>query len=276
MEVREEQISLFTRRGERSRCEQCEEAEIANWLIPYSRRCLPVWWERKETDTEREKATLRQYFDDRFPLPDLGTLREFGSWASVAATIDRKILILTGYNPASTVFNAEKWDAYKAKLVSAPFWITKTSRTRNVQITENNLSKTLDAVEDLIKSVVSQDSYERIIEGVKKLATVATSSVDKLQKESFMEQGVISSKEGKLYVGQLRTVVEMRYTEQCGGYQQLEQKIDIEEFHCILDYDKCIRNARILYSWDFNDITNWEGEGNATNVFPNENPAWNQ
>ncbi|MDK2459594.1 hypothetical protein QHH11_10670 [Aphanizomenon sp. PH219] len=137
-----------------------------------------------------------------------------------------------------------------------------------------SLKGAVDAVEDIAVAFVSAGSIGAIIEGIKKIGQLAVENEGKTNKESFQEQGVTSEKNGLLYVGQIRTSVEMTY-KSGKGYQQSRQSLIINSFHAVLDFDKCKRSAATLLDWDFNDIEEWENSGNSQHQQPNNSPAWN-
>lgn len=254
-----------------------EATELAYWLTPLPELQLESYalYRAGAGDKSHELGTIRQFApDSATPLPDLGPLKKFGSWASVAATIDRKAIQLSGYNPAATEFDEVKWEAYKQKLSTAPFWTTKTTRLRQAEIASLSLKGAVDAVEDIAVAFVSAGSIGAIIEGIKKIGQLAVENEGKTNKESFQEQGVTSEKNGLLYVGQIRTSVEMTY-KSGKGYQQSRQSLIINSFHAVLDFDKCKRSAATLLDWDFNDIEEWENSGNSQHQQPNNSPAWN-
>ena len=226
-------------------------------------------------DQSEDKGTGNSWGTDGSRLPELGPLRSMGSWQSVAATIVRKSQQIAGFDPIQTEFNPMSWAGYLDKLSTAPFWITTSSQNREVRISALSLSKTIDAIEDIIKTIASEPMFNSVVTSIKKIATVAINSEGKKQKDNMQLQGLISIKASKMIVANIWTSVQMEY-KSGKGYEQLTQELNVQRWYGQLDFDKCKRSAQTILSWDKTDVEEWEKGTSSAKEIPNESPAWNQ
>ncbi len=203
----------------------------------------------------------------------MGPLEKLGSWPNVAAVLDRKALSISGFNPASTVFDETKWEAYLYKFSTLPFFTTTSKTDRNTSITELSLKGAIGAIFDLVENIVAGAQIETIVTSVKKIAELAMTNKERTQKDNYQKQGLISIKESILTLAFLKCSVEMKYQEG-KGYQQLTQVINIFQFSGRLDFEKCKRSANQILSWDQTDVDGWEQNTGSSNLVPNSCQAW--
>ncbi len=253
-----------------------EAFELAMWLTPFdSSRSLVVPKNRALGDDESvDQAVGNDFASDGSALPDLGPLEKLGSWPNVAAVLDRKALSISGFNPASTVFDETKWEAYLYKFSTLPFFTTTSKTDRNTSITELSLKGVIGAIFDLVENIVAGPQIETIVTSIKKIAELAMTNKERTQKDNYQKQGLISIKESILTLAFLKCSAEMKYQEG-KGYQQLTQIINIYQFSGRLDFEKCKRSAHQILSWDQTDVDEWEKNTGSSNLVPNSCPAWN-
>ncbi len=113
-----------------------EAIELEYWLTPFPSSQII----RSNTDGDEELGVGNQPSNDGSQLPELGPLSEFGSWESVASTIDKKVLEVSNFNPVSTVFDSEGWEFYKRKFWTTPFFSIREGGERHVRISSLSLS----------------------------------------------------------------------------------------------------------------------------------------
>ncbi|NEO30924.1 MAG: hypothetical protein F6K36_10935 [Symploca sp. SIO3C6] len=251
------------------RLARIEAAEIARWLTPIPRIDVPVL-----ADGQGEDQGVGNHFsDDGSLLPDLGPLTDFGSWASVLSTIDKRSLTTSGFNPADPNFDMNAWLAYADKFGTNPFFLNIQNQFRRNEISSTSLSGAIDAVEDMLHSFVTENTFDAIVTSIKKIAQLAVENESQTQKDNYQQQGVISTLESKMYGGYFRTSVEMTY-KSGKGYEQLTQTVEVLKIQGTLDFDKCKRHADTIREWDREGIGDW-GVNTSSNPFPpNDSPAW--
>lgn len=203
----------------------------------------------------------------------MGPLRSLENWQSVAAVIERKIQQLSSFEPTNKVFDEITWQNYAYKFTTMPFLLSKTTQRREVNISSLSLSKAIDAVEDIILAIATQNTYLAVATSFKKIGQLALENQGATQKDNFQQQGVLSVKSSLLYVGYLRATVEMTY-KSGEAYESLTQKIIIDNFSGSLDFEKCKRDSKTLLSWDGSDINEWMQNTSSANSLPNNSPAW--
>jgi hypothetical protein len=255
-----------------------EAFELAMWLAPLNldpRRSLVLPNNRDlGADESVDQAIGNDFASDGSPLPDLGPLAVLGSWPAVAAVLDRKALQLSGFNPASTVFDETKYEGYLYKFSTLPFFTSTSNTNRNIEISEVSLAGAVAAIFDLVQNIVTGPQIDGIVTSIKKIAELAMTNKEKTQKDNYQKQGVISIKDSKLTMAFLKCGVEMQYVEG-KGYRQLKQRILIYQFYGLLDFEKCKRSALQILSWDRSDVDEWEKNTGSFNEIPNDSPAWN-
>ena len=180
---------------------------------------------------------------------------------------------LSSFQPTNKVFDEFIWQNYAYKFSTMPFLLSKTTQRREVNISSLSLSKAVDAIEDIILTIATQNTYKAVQTSFKKIAQLALDNKTLAQKDNFQQQGVLSVKSSLLYVGYFRTSVEMVYKEG-KGYEQLTQKIMIDSFYGSLDFEKCKREANTLLSWDGSDVDEWATNTSSQPFAPNTSPAW--
>ncbi|NER29980.1 MAG: hypothetical protein F6J89_20760 [Symploca sp. SIO1C4] len=244
---------------------------MAYWLAPLPKVNFP-----KKTPIANfsEDQGIGHYFStDESNLPDLGPLADFGSWESVASTIERQIWQMSGFNPSDTEFDEEKWEQYEHTFLSAPFWLETDSQYEEAEISSLSLKPAVDKVTDMLSSIVSEDTLDAIVTSIKKIAQLAMENKGLEQKDNYKQQGVISIKSGSLYSGFVRTTVAMIY-KTGKGYEQLTQDLTIRKLHGSLDFDACKEYSDIIHEWDRHDIGEWTTVANSYPYPPNNSPAW--
>ena len=210
---------------------------------------------------------------DGSALPDLGSLSTFGSWESVASTIVHKAVTLSGFNPGSADFDPVAWNNFLHKFATIPFFLTYTFDNRDASISKISLQKGVDAISDLVENIMTPANFQGIVTTIKKIATLALENQGQTQKNSNQQVGVLSRHDKTLYLGAVRTQVEMEYKSGKGGYEPLQQTLTIYRGYGVLDFDKCIRNAKTLIKWD-SLVNAWVRNTSSYAVSPNGSPAW--
>ncbi|WP_438016864.1 hypothetical protein WMF18_39715 [Sorangium sp. So ce315] len=257
-----------------------EALDIASWLIPAPviphemLTTLKLSGGRALDDVSEDSGTGNTFGGDGSILPDLGPLKSLGSWPSVGSTIVHKVEQLTGFNPASTDFNPTSWNAFLQKFSTMPFFLNFTSDSRVASISSLSLDQAVGAVDDLLKAFTTENTFNAVVTSIKKIAQLALENKGQTQKNNFQQQGVLSVKESQLYIGTIRTIVEMKY-KSGKGYEQLTQEISVYRGFGVLDFSKCIRQHEILEGWDGQNVEEWEKGTASAPVPPNQSPAWN-
>lgn len=208
----------------KNRSEYQEAQELATWLTPVQiSPALQNKYQQRDGLGEDQGAGAISGSDGS-RLPDLGLLASFDNWLSVASTILYKASTLSGWNPASTTFNADAWNAYLAKVGTIPFFLMTDSKSRDVNISSTSLKATIDAVSDMIQAISTGDLFNGVVTSIQKIATVAVENKGQTQKDNQQTQGVLSVKASNLYVGCFWTSISMEY-KSGKGYEQLNQSI---------------------------------------------------
>jgi len=258
------------------RLARSEGIEMACWLTPLpdldSKLLFKVLTE-VEPIRDSMVITGNAFETDESILPDLGPLSSLGKWEAVAATMDKKVQLLSGFEPTVTDFDEIIWQNYAYKFSTMPFLLSKTTQRREISISSLSLSEIIDAIEDMILAVATENTFNAIIDSIKKMFQVAIESEGSEEKTFYTQQGIISGKSSLLYVGYLRATVEMTY-KSGEAYESLTQKIIIDNFSGSLDFEKCKRDSRTLLSWDGSDINEWMQNTSSANSLPNNSPAW--
>ncbi|MFT2015982.1 hypothetical protein ACMA1D_09090 [Streptomyces sp. 796.1] len=224
-------------------------------------------------DSDHEAGVGNAYGGDSRGLPSLGPLEPFGSWQSVAATILRKAEHSAGFDHSSTVFDPVQWVTFRDQFETMPFLTGITDDSYVAAISALSLRPAISAVTELIGGLVTSDTLTAVINSIKKIGQLAVENERREQKNSNVQQGVLTVVRGELRLGLLRTTVQMVYRSG-KGYEQLNQKITVNRLFGSLDYDKCIRNAGTLLEWDRRDVDEWVN-GTCSFPFPrNTSPAW--
>ncbi|MED7949758.1 hypothetical protein [Streptomyces sp. BE303] len=253
-----------------------EAVEIALWATPSPRPDISKIPElAPRDDTSIDQAVGNNAAGDGTVLPDLGPLSSFGSWESVASTIVHKAESLSGFNPGATDFDIVIWNEYLRKFSTMPFILGFNATNRTASISSLSLDKGVDAVEDLIKNIMTPANFEGVVTAIKKIAQLALENKGKTQKESNQQAGVLSRHEKRLYLGAVRTAVEMEY-KSGKGYEQLTQTLTVYRGYGELDFDKCKRSANTLLEWDRRNVDEWVDDTASAPKKPNESPAWNK
>ncbi|MFC9251176.1 hypothetical protein [Amycolatopsis thailandensis] len=223
---------------------------------------------------DQETGVGNAYEGDGSGLPALGPLASFGSWQSVAATILRKTGDSAGFDQSSTLFGILRWIIFELQFKTMPFLANIVSDSRSVSISSLSLSPAISAVTNLLGGLVTPVALKGIIDSLKKIGQLAVENRGHEEKNSNVQQGVLTVVNGEVRLGLLRTTVWMKY--RTGkGYQQLNQQITVSRLFGSLDYDKCIRNADTLLAWDGQDVDGWVRGASSNPYPPNTSPAWN-
>ncbi|MET7357238.1 hypothetical protein ABZS76_02195 [Streptomyces sp. NPDC005562] len=223
----------------------------------------------------QEKGVGNSYGTDDSELPDLGPLASFGSWQSVAATILRKAEESAGFDPSSTEFDLGEWVSLEWQFRYMPFLTDIVDDSRSASISSLSLLPAIEAVYYSIEfdGVVPMDAFDGIVTSIKKIGQLAVEHEGQPEKNSNVQQGVLTVVRGDLRLGLLRTTVRMEY--RTGkGYQHLNQDITVSRLNGSLDYDKCKRNADELLEWDGQDVDDWVNGACSSRYPPNTSPAW--
>jgi hypothetical protein len=224
-------------------------------------------------DSNQETGVGNAYGGDNSGLPGLGPLESFGSWQSVAATILRKTQDSAGFDQSSTLFDLIRWIIFELQFRTMPFLTNITGDSRSVSISSLSLSPAISAVTDLVGGLVTSDALTGVINSLKKIGQLAVENKGQQEKNSNVQQGVLTVVNGDLRLGRLRTTVQMEY-KTGKGYQQLNQQITVSRLFGSLDYDMCIRNAETLLKWDGQDVDGWVNGASSSPYPPNTSPAW--
>ncbi|MER0243585.1 hypothetical protein AAHZ94_16500 [Streptomyces sp. HSW2009] len=251
-----------------------EALEVAMWQAPAPRPDEAARAAIALVDSDgNDQAVGNKVVGDGSSLPDLGPLSNFGSWETVAVTILHKAATISDFNPESEVYDPVAWNNYLQKFSTLPFFLSYTSDTRNASISLLSLEKGVSAVSDLLQNIVTEQNRTDIVETIKKVAQLAVESDGQPQKQSNVQVGLVSRHAGQLYVGVVRTTVEMQY-KSGKGYEPLSQTLDIGRGYGVLDFEKCKRSTSKLLEWDHRSVDEWErGTGSAQKP-PNQSPAW--
>ncbi|MFE4515851.1 hypothetical protein ACFRMQ_16865 [Kitasatospora sp. NPDC056783] len=252
-----------------------EALEIAIWA---EGRPAPLWETLEKLgllgdDSHQETGVGNTYGWDSSGLPGLGPLAPFGSWQSVAATILRKAEDSAGFDQSSTEFDVIRWINFRDQFETMPFLADITEDSHGASISSLSLRPVISAVTNLVGGLVTSDTLTGIINSIKKIAELAVQNKGRQQKNSNVQQGVLTVVNGDLRLGLLRTTVQMEY-KTGKGYQQLNQQVTVSRLFGSLDYDKCVRNAETLLEWDGRDVHDWVN-GASSSPYPlNTSPAW--
>ncbi|MEV5887328.1 hypothetical protein AB0L74_32560 [Streptomyces sp. NPDC052020] len=252
---------------------QREAMELELWKMPPPQPDAATMSKLSQLASKSEQVTGNQPAGDDDPVPDLGPLQAFKTWDSVASTIWHKAATSTNFQPASTTFDPVAWTAFINKLGTFPMFLRWVTDNRQVVISSTSVSQAVSAVDDLVKNFVTETDYKGILTSLQKMATLAMNNEGQDEKDSQQQAGVISHYQGKLYVGAVRTAVEMRY-KKGKGYEQLTQNLSIFRGYGVLDFDGCKRHADELFKWDGQSLSEWAGDSNSANEQPNQSPAW--
>jgi hypothetical protein len=253
-----------------------EAVEIALWQMPSPKPDAATMSLLSQFDSESdEQAVGNKAAGDGSSLPDLGPLADFRSWESLASTIVHKAVSVSGFNPGSAKFDPGAWENFLTKFSTIPLFLRYTSDHREASISKVSLEKAVDAVADLVQNIMTPEDFQGIVTTMKKIGTLALENAGQKQKNSNQQVGVLSRHNKNLYLGAVRTVVEMEY-KSGKGYEQLQQTLTIYRGYGVLDFDKCIRHARTLLEWDRDDVPEWEQKTASARKPPNESPAWNK
>ncbi|KZB86008.1 hypothetical protein [Amycolatopsis regifaucium] len=252
-----------------------EALEVALWQTPFPELEAVAADVRSRFDSDsNDQAVGNKAGGDGSSLPDLGPLSKFGSWESVASTIVHKSVTLSKFNPGSANFDPVAWNNFLYKFSTIPFFLTYTYDNRNASISKISLEKGVNAVSDLVENIMTPENFQGIVTTIKKIATLALENEGQKQKNSNQQVGVLSRHNQNLYLGAVRTEVEMEY-KSGKGYEQLQQTLKVYRGYGVLDFEKCKRNAETLLKWDGKDVEEWENETASAPKPPNQSPAWN-
>lgn len=193
----------------------------------------------------------------------------------MAATILRKAEDSAGFDPSSTEFDLSEWISLEWQFKHIPFLTNIIDDSRYASISALSLSPAIEAVYYSIEfdGVVPMDAFDDIITSIKKIGQLAVQNKGQQEKNSNMQQGVLTVVHGDLRLGLLRTAVQMEY-KTGKGYQHLNQEITVSRLNGNLDYDKCKRNADKLLEWDGQDVNDWVNGAASSHYPPNTSPAW--
>jgi hypothetical protein len=254
-----------------------EAVEIALWQMPSPKPDAATMSTLSQFDSgSSDQAVGNDVAGDGSSLPDLGPLsKKFEWWESVASTIAHKAVTISGFNPGSPYFDPVTWNNYISKFSTIPFFLTYTSDYRTASISKVSLKNAVDAVSDLVKNIMTPENFEGIVTTLQKIATLAIENEGQTQKNSNQQLGVLSRHAGKLYLGVVRTEVEMQY-KSGKGYEQLQQTLNVYRGYGDLDFSMCRGHADTLFEWGFKNVDDWAGEPASASKPPNDSPAWNQ
>jgi hypothetical protein len=155
-----------------------------------------------------------------------------------------------------------------------PFWLQTLKQDRTVRISSLSLGAAVNAVNDLVKDIATESTYQMVIDSIKKIAQLALENKSSEQKNNFQQQGIVSVKSSQLYAGYLRTTVAMTY-KKGKGYEQMTQDITVQLFYGVIDLYKCRRCAPTIRDWDRTDVDEWVNNTSSAPFPPNDSPAWN-
>ncbi|MGY1898385.1 hypothetical protein [Nocardia gipuzkoensis] len=255
-----------------------EAVEIALWQMPCPEPDAATMSVLSQFDSgSQDLAVGNSAVSDGSSLPDLGPLKSFKTWESVAATIVNKAYSITNFNPAVTDFDPVSWNNFLYKFSTMPFFQGGTfyADNRTAGISSLSLEKGVDAVSDLVLSIVTPGQFDEIVTTIKKIGQLAFQNKGTVEKQTKQQTGLLSCNRGNCYLGAVRTEVNMKYKEG-KGYQQLTQDLTLYRGYGVLDFDKCKRSASYLLDWDGQDVSGWVGGTASASMPPNNSPAWNQ
>ncbi|MFT2015985.1 hypothetical protein ACMA1D_09105 [Streptomyces sp. 796.1] len=251
-----------------------EDLEVALWDAPSPRPEASARYEVAAVDADgNDQAVGNKAAGDGSSLPDLGPLSAFGTWESVASTIMHRAVAISDFNPESEVFDPVSWNNYLQKFSTMPFFLSYTSDQRDANISSLSLEKGVNAVDDLLKNILAPAAWEGVLTSIQKIGQLALESEGKTQKQSNQQTGVLSRRSSRLYLGVVRTMVEMKY-KSGKGYEQLEQTIVVRRGYGELDFEKCKRSASKILEWDSKNVDEWEKGTGSYHKPPNNSPAW--
>ncbi|MGY1937711.1 hypothetical protein [Nocardia gipuzkoensis] len=256
-----------------------EAVEIALWQMPCPEPDAATMSVLSQFDSgSQDLAVGNSAVSDGSSLPDLGPLKDFNTWESVAATLMCKAESISGFNPASPDFDPTAWNNYLYKLSTMPFFLSYQSRNRVVAqaISALSLKNGLYAATDLVASIVTPQNLNDIVTTIKKMGELAVENKTQEQKNNNQQVGLLSRHGGNLYLGAVRTAVVMKYKESKRGYEQLTQDLTYYCGYGVLDFDKCKRIASTLLDWGRCDVSGWVNGTASASMPPNNSPAWNQ
>ncbi|MEV7551871.1 hypothetical protein AB0N89_19790 [Amycolatopsis sp. NPDC089917] len=253
-----------------------EAVEVALWQMPSPESDAATMALISDVEAgDNDQAVGNKAGGDGSLLPDLGPLAKFNSWESVGSTIVHKAVTLSKFNPGSATFDPVAWNNFLQKFSTIPFFLTYTFDNRYASISKISLEKGVSAVSDLVENIMTPENFQGIVTTIKKIATLALENEGQKQKNSNQQVGVLSRHHSSLYLGAVRTDVQMEY-KSGKGYEQLRQDINVYRGYGVLDFDKCKRNAETLLKWDGQDVDDWEKDTASAAKPPNGSPAWNQ
>ncbi|WP_067806046.1 hypothetical protein [Nocardia beijingensis] len=250
-----------------------DAVEIALWQTPSPEPAASEFAQFESVSTDL--AVGNKAVGDGSSLPDLGALKDFKTWDSVAATIMRKAVSISGFNPGSPNFDPIAWNNYIHKFSTIPFFLQYQFDNRTASISSLSLEKAVNAVEDLALSIMSENDFKAVVTAIKKIGQLALENKGQQEKNSNQQVGILSRNGSNLYLGVVRTEVAMTYN-QSKGYEQLQQTLSIYRGFGVLDFDKCLRAQSTLRTWDRGDVDDWENGTASASLQPNQSPAWNQ
>ncbi|MDX3387405.1 hypothetical protein PV682_39075 [Streptomyces niveiscabiei] len=253
-----------------------EAAGIALWEMPPPEPDTAARAELSRLASgSNDQAVGNNAVGDGSSLPDLGPLADFGTWESVASTIVHKAETISGFNPGSATFDPVAWNNFLAKFSTIPFFLHWNVDYRNPSISSLSLEKGVNAVSDLIESLMTPQNYQGVLTSIKKMATLALENSGQTEKNNNQQVGVLSRSNGSLIVGAVRTEVAMQY-KKGKGYEQLQQTLKVYRGYGVLDFDMCKRHADKLRDWDGKEVDDWVNDTASASKEPNDSPAWNQ
>ncbi|MCG3754394.1 hypothetical protein [Amycolatopsis sp. Poz14] len=251
-----------------------EALEIALWQTSYPELEAAARSALQDFDADSNAQGVgNKAAGDNSLLPDLGPLSKFGSWESVGSTIVHRAVTLSGFNPGSEKFDPVAWSVFLQKFSTIPFFLTYTFDNRDASISKTSLKKAVEAVSDLVENIMTPENFQGIVTTIQKIGQLALENEGRKQKNSNQQVGVLSRHQSALYLGAVRTAVEMEY-KSGKGYEQLNQTIYVYRGYGVLDFEKCKRHADTLLKWDGQDVDDWEKDTASSSKPPNESPAW--
>ncbi|WHT22971.1 hypothetical protein N8J89_18440 [Crossiella sp. CA-258035] len=225
-------------------------------------------------DKDNTQAVGNKSGGDSSKLPELGPLEpEFKSWESVGSTIVHKAVALSGFNPGSEKFDPVAWEKFLNKFATIPFFLKYTLDYRDAAISKTSLKKAVDAVADLLENIMTKEDFKGIVETMKKIGQLALENEGRKQSNSNQQVGALSRHNGHLYLGAVRTRVEMEY-KKSKGHEQLNQGLSVYRGYGDLDFDMCKSQSSKLKTWQRKNVEEWEKDGSSNGKKPNDSPAW--
>lgn len=251
-----------------------EAVEIALWEAPSPQPDDDTIYGLLQSDSGNNTQGVGNHAaGDNSSLPELGPLSKFGSWESVGSTIIHKTVALSGFNPGSEKFDLVAWAKFLQIFSTIPFFLNYTFDHRKPFISKTSLKGAVDAVSDLLQNIMTPANFQGIVTTMKKIGQLALESEGKTQSNSNQQVGALARYNNTLYVGAIRTTVEMEY-KKSKGHEQLNQTLTVYRGYGVLDFDKCKRNAEKLLSWDSKNVDDWEKGTASADKPPNDSPAW--